>query len=258
MKTLITIFVILITVGFMNAQDRNAFLKSGEYDFLTAFNEANYNTELKVKKGDKTIYTKTFGGRIDTLVGMDLDNNGTTDYLINNYTGGAHCCNILYAGKFVKDHFIMLDSIYWGNSFYEIRDMYGNGKYEFKGVSDKFAYAFTNYAQSQFNILIYRFDNDKFVDVTKSFPALIYKDIEEHEATLKQYTTDTGYKCPQNIGEDTFNMDAGAVKAALAPIVADYYNLGEVNKGYEVVSQYYKCIDKNAFIDTLKNVYNLK
>lgn len=258
MKLIIIILIMIASTGLLKASDNNPFLKSGNYDFLTTFNEKNYNTSLKIKTGNKTIYERIFEGRIDTLIAMDIDNNGQTEFLINNYSGGAHCCNILYAGKINKDNFTLLDSIRWGNSFYEIRDMYQNGKYEFKGVNDMFAYAFTNYAQSQFSLLIYRFDRNKFIDVTKEFPALLYKDIEEHEATLKPYSTDSGFACPKNTGDDTFNTDAGAVKAALAPIVADYYNLGEVNKGYEFVDKYYKCIDKEAFIDTLKNVYNLK
>ena len=60
------------------------------------------------------------------------------------------------------------------------------------------------------------------------------------------------------INEDTFNTDAGAVKTMLAAIVADYYLLGEVSKGYELVDSYYKCPDKDKYREILQNDFKLK
>ena len=50
--------------------------------------------------------------------------------------------------------------------------------------------------------------------------------------------------CPK--GDETFNTDAGAIKAILAPIVADYYYLDDVEAGYEYVRKVYKCPDVNG------------
>ena len=119
-----------------------------------------------------------------------------------------------------------------------------------------FAYAFTNYAQSQMNILIYGYQNKKFVDVTKNFPDLLNKQIEDMKTELKPYQ-DIGFKCPE-LNEETFNTDAGAVKAILAVIVADYNTMGQTNKGYEFVDENYNCPDKDKFTDILKTDFKLK
>ena len=58
--------------------------------------------------------------------------------------------------------------------------------------------------------------------------------------------TDTGFECEED-GEDTFNTEAGSVKTILAAIVADYYTLGEVRKGYDLVDSVYKCPDRDKF-----------
>ncbi len=94
--------------------------------------------------------------------------------------------------------------------------------------------------------------------MTGSFPKIIEEDIDTHIEELKQYIKDENFKCPENDTTDTFNTDAGAVKAILAPIVADYYNLGDIEKGYTFVELIYKCPDKDKFIRTLQNDYKLK
>ncbi len=55
------------------------------------------------------------------------------------------------------ESFNILDSIYWGNSYYSIRDLNNDGRKEILGANDMFAYAFTNFAQSEFNVMIYDF-----------------------------------------------------------------------------------------------------
>ncbi len=233
-------------------------IKFGRYTFKTGYDSINYTTSLKIYDDDKSIYKRIFEGRVSDVKEYDLNNDGNKEILVDSYSGGAHCCTSLYLGKFTSGRFDFIDSIYWGNSFYEIKDLNNNGKQEIEGVNDMFAYAFTNYAASGLNILIYAFQDNRFVDVTKDFPKLVEENIGSYMEALKPFTTDTSFACPENDNEDTFNTDAGAVKALLAPIVADYYALGEVQKGYELVDSLYKCVDKNKFIGVLKNDFKLK
>ena len=86
----------------------------------------------------------------------------------------------------------------------------------------------------QFNLLIYNYEKtENLREVTKIFQKQINDDIEELNSELKTYT-DMGFQCME-INEDTFNTDAGAVKAILAAITAEYYTLGEAEKGYELI-----------------------
>lgn len=55
-----------------------------------------------------------------------------------------------------------------------------------------------------------------------------------------------------------FNTDAGAVQAILAAITADYFYIGELEKGYEYIDKIYTCPDKKKFISILKKDFKLK
>ncbi|MDQ3020373.1 MAG: hypothetical protein M3R36_07365 [Bacteroidota bacterium] len=252
---LILIFIIVLTNISANAQYKNLNVKLGKYTFSTKFDSSSYLTTFKIKKGKNTIYYKTTEIPITGITEYDLNNDGNNEILIDMYSGGAHCCTYLVAAVIKENKFKILDTIYWGNSFYTIEDLNKDGRKEIFGASDIFAYAFTNFAQSEDPILIYGFENNKFKNVTKNFPDIVKKDIEAHLKKLIPYTTDTGFACPIT---DTFNTDAGTVKAILAPIVADYYTLGEVKRGYDLVDSVYKCPDKDKFIQTLQSEYKLK
>ncbi len=228
----------------------------GDYSFTTKYDTAIFATRLRIKKKDKSIFSKTFYERIGSIKDYDLDNDGKKEILIEMYSGGAHCCTSLFAGEISNSGLVYTDSIMWGNSFYEIEDINNDGKYEISGVNDMFAYAFTNYAESKFNLLIYGFENNKFVNVTNQFPSRLNENISGLREDLKAYT-DTGFKC-EEINADTFNTESGAVKAILAAIVADYSSMNEAFKGYELVDLVYNCPDKESFKLTLKNDFHLK
>lgn len=255
-KSLFAILIVFFLSSESKSQFTNLNFKTGDYTFQTKFDTTDFTTVLKVKKNKKTIFKETYYDGITDIKEYDLDNDGKKEILIEMYSAGAHCCSSLFAGEIANNKFRYTDSILWGNSFYEIRDLNGDKKYEISGVNDMFAYEFTNYAQSQMNILIYGYEKKKFVNVTKNFPELVYKQIDDMKSELKPYV-DNGYKCPA-LNEETFNTDAGAVKSILAVIVADYSTLGEIKKGYDFLDVNYNCPDKDRFIDILKTNFKLK
>lgn len=253
------LFLLVITaiqIQSLHAQLADINFKYKDFIFQTKYDSVDFSTELKIRKNKKVIYKKVYYDRITEIKDYDLEGNGNKEILIQMYSGGAHCCTSLFAGEIKDNRFVFTDSISWGNSFYAVTDLNFDKRQEIAGVSDKFAYAFTNYAQSQFNLLIYNYENGKFREVTKNFPKQINDDIEELNSELKTYT-DTGFQCME-INEDTFNTDAGAVKAILAAITAEYYTLGEAEKGYELIDAVYKCPDKEKFVQILKNDFKLE
>lgn len=252
------VFLMLLIFGqTINAQDNTFKFSLGEYNFKAVYDTSNYQSVLTVNRKGSVIYSSNFIGRIDSIHADNLGKSGGTSVFIDNFTGGAHCCFNVYIGYVSDGNFILSDSLSLGNSDYVIKDLNGDELREIFTYSDVFAYAFTNYAQSRFFPLVYTIENNKFVDVSRNFPDVINKSINELKAELKTYT-DAGFSCPENDTADTFNTDAGAVKAILAPVVADYYNLGEVQTGYKFIESVYKCPDKDKFIQILQNEYKLK
>jgi hypothetical protein len=179
-----------------------------------------------------------------------------SEVLLDTYSGGAHCCYSLYIGSFIKGKFKFTDSLYLGNPYYEVTDLNKDGRNEIENSNDMFAYAFTNCAESRFPAMIYKYDAGKLVNVTSEYKDIIIEELDGFLAELRSMT-DTGFKC-ESIDEDTFNTAAGSVKTVLAAIVADYYTLGEVQKGYEMVDSVYKCSDRDKFKKILVNDYKLK
>ena len=252
----LTVFLLLTLNVRSNAQFDDIKFRFGDYVFTAKYDTAEFTTRLRIKKKDKTIFNKIFLDRILSIKDYDLNKDGKKEILIEMYSGGAHCCTSLYASEISGNGFVLSDSINWGNSFYEIEDIDNDGKYEIAGVNDMFAYAFTNYAESRFSLLIYGYENNKFTDITGRFSSRINDNISGLRDELREYT-DTGFQC-MGLNEETFNTEAGAVKAILAAIVADYNSLNETSKGFELIDSVYNCPDKEKFKLTLKNDFHLK
>jgi len=254
------ISLIIISVLFLPfmiyAQDEELNFQYEGYTFTTKSDTANYCTVLNVSKNGSIVFSSECGDRVLTMTAEDLDNDGKKELLMDQYTGGAHCCSYIVAFKMLNDKIAVLDTLFWYDSGYEIKDIDGDGTKELTGNSAGFAYAFTNFAQSYFPVVIYKFKNNKFYDATKQFPVVVEKDIKFLKGELKNYIA-KGFECPK-AGEDTFNTDAGAVKAILGPIVADYSNLNKTDEGYDYVKKIYKCKDVINFMNVLKKDFNLK
>jgi|WetSurMetagenome_2_1015567.scaffolds.fasta_scaffold06422_5 hypothetical protein len=229
---------------------------SGDYTFQTQYDTSNWCSILKVNFKGKEIANSSFDGWVDTINTYDFNGNGKKNVLIGSYTGGAHCCVMIFIGVMENGRFNIPDTLFLGNAGFNILDLDKDGKLEIASASDMFAYAFTNYAETRFSPRIYRIVNNKFKDVTKDYPKVVNSYIEELKNDLKEFT-DKEFEC-YGINDDTFNTDAGSVKTILAAITACYHSIGEVKKGYELIDKSYKCPDKNKFVKILKNEYKLK
>jgi hypothetical protein len=125
--------------------------------------------------------------RITSITALDLDSNGKKEILIETYSGGAHCCTSLYIGRIRGNSFKYIDTIYWGNCGFEIKDLNNDGRKEIIGCNDMFAYYFTNFAQSRFPVVIYSFSDNKVNIANEDFDSIIYKEIKEIKSELKDY-----------------------------------------------------------------------
>ncbi len=223
------------------------------YTFSQSFDTSNYTTQLMIISGGNVIDTRTYEGRLGRIEGFDLDNDGKTEVLAEYYSGGAHCCTTLEAYRLSGDKLVYLDSIFWRNGGYVVKDLNNDGKYEIEGDDDMFAYAFTSFAGNRTFLKIYEFTGDKFVDATSGFRPLVMDKIRMLEKDLTE-TNANGIDC----GGDAFSTSAGEVKTILAAILGSYHSIGNTSVGYELIDKTYNCADKSQFIETLKNEFKLK
>ena len=227
------------------------------YKFVAQYDTANYCSSLTMTKDGNSVILDSCTDRVIAINDYNLDGTAEKQIVIEYFTGGAHCCDYIVAGIIKNGNFAVKDTLWWGDSGFEIKDINKDGKFELTGVDTRFGYAFTNFAQSIFPIVIYQFSGGKFINVTKKFPDLVEKDMKDFKKSLNDEYLKKGYDCPPK-GDETFNTDAGAVQAYLAAITEDYYNLGKMDDAYDYIDKVYKCSDKKKFIDKLKTDYKLK
>jgi hypothetical protein len=97
--------------------------------------------------------------------------------LLNLYSGGAHCCSIaqVFTRRTGSSHWTR-NVFNFGDPGYRLVDLGRDGIDEFLSADDAFAYAFTNYAASGLPLMIMRWSDGRFVDVTRSYPNRIARD----------------------------------------------------------------------------------
>lgn len=235
---------------------QDIYMKYGDYQFSTKYDTSEWASRLTVKYKNKVINEDLFEGWIDTMNIIDFNGDGKKNLLISVYTGGAHCCVMLFTGVMENGKFRIPDTLFLGNAGYNIADLEKDGVLEIESASDMFAYAFTNYAETRFPPRVYRVKKNKFVNVTKEYPKMAKDLIAELKVDLKEFT-DKGFEC-YGKDDDTFNTDAGSVKTILAAITACYHILGETDKGYELIKKTYNCPDRDKYIKILKEEFKLK
>jgi hypothetical protein len=134
---------------------------------------------------DGCVYAAS-GKRDAPLQVADLDGDGEPEVLVDIYTGGAHCCALTEILRFNGTTYAPFEAS-WGNIGYDLQDLNGDGRPEFVTADDAFSYAFSSYAGSFHPPLVLDYDasaKGSFRDVTRSFPALVRKNMKEALHTL--------------------------------------------------------------------------
>jgi len=251
------LLVLLFAVsGLGFAQSDTIDVKLGKYRFKAIYYDTSYFSTLKVTEGNDIIFKGDFEERVESISEASLSSDGKKTILIDVYSGGAHCCNTLYACKIKYDKLVFTDTLYLADSYFDVEDIDKDGKEEILANDMMFAYAFTNFAETRAPYVVYTIENDKFKNISKKFPKIFRAQIDEWMQDLQVFI-DSSYQCAPE-GDDGFNSDAGSVKTLLAAITANYYTIGEVYKGYELIDKVYQCPDKENFVKILKEDYKLK
>ncbi len=244
-RKVLIVILFLVCSKFSYSDDTVRAMNDG-YEFVTI----NYSPDgfgisvLNVYKDGRSIFTLDEDLRIESVTFEDLKGNGEKSAIILSYTGGAHCCFIMYIGEINNGSFVLTDTISWGDSMYEPKDLNNDGKMELVGSYVGFAYEFTSFAGSQFPILIYGYKNGRMEMVNEDFKKFVYEDIEEFKREMLSAYPD--YECPEK-EDEYWGSNAGELQGFLAAIVFDYASVNEVSKGYDLIDEYYKCPNKEKF-----------
>jgi subtilisin-like proprotein convertase family protein len=106
----------------------------------------------------------------------DLD-GGEPEVLLELYTGGAHCCTVLFVLRYdPRVNAYREKLLFFGNFGYGLIDLDHDGLPEFRASDERFLYTFAAFAYSTAPPQISRYRQGRVTDVTRSFPREIKKD----------------------------------------------------------------------------------
>ena len=141
------------------------------------------------------------------------------DVILDVNTGGAHCCDWAYVYSYVpaRNRYSLAQHDF-GDLGYRLVRLGRRHPFGFLGFDYRFAYAFTDYADSAFPPQLFRYSNGVFVDETRRHPDTIRADARR---LLRKYRRNRGRR---------------DVRGILAAYAADQYLLGRGRAGLRKVN----------------------
>jgi hypothetical protein len=158
------------------------------------------------------------GGRRRSIEVRELNGDAEPEVILDVNTGGAHCCDWAYVYTYVaaQNRYALTERDF-GNQGYRLVRLGRGRPVGFLGFDDRFAYAFTDYADSAFPPQLFRFARGDFVEETRSHPSTIRRD---GRGLLRDYRRLRGRR---------------DVRGILAAYAADQYLLGRGRAGLRTV-----------------------
>jgi len=121
---------------------------------------------------------------------LDLDHDGAEDLLIQNFSGGAHCCysyQLFSLSKTLKNigSIKLLDC---GEQL-KLQDLNQDGTLEILTCNPSFTYLpKIPYSESPFPPMVFKIDQERWVNQDAKYPQVFYADIEERKKELAANT----------------------------------------------------------------------
>lgn len=169
----------------------------------------------------------------------DLDGDSEPEIILDFYSGGAHCCwfSQIFDYDPAQEQYTAVEHV-WGNvGGFQLDDLDDNGIPEFISADDRFAYAFTSYADSAFPPQFWQYRDGEMVDVTREYPDAVYS---EAVRLWNRYTAIRD------------GARSGDIKGVLAAYLATKYLLDQSAEGWSLVRQIYQAGDRTQYFAELQ------
>ncbi|WP_071516164.1 S-layer homology domain-containing protein [Geitlerinema sp. PCC 9228] len=201
------------------------------------------NFQLQIERQGETLPAQSVPllqgeqARLMRMRVVDVSGDAEPEILVDLYSGGMRCCHysLVYQHKGEAENYTSINH-YWGNVGYDLLDLDGDGRPEFRSADDRFAYEFAKFDASGFPIQIWQYRDGKMVNVTPEYPQQIYAD---------------AYKWWEASYKNLQSTEDKEVKGYLAAYLANMYHLGASEKGWQVLKNMYDKEDKDEFFHQL-------
>jgi hypothetical protein len=206
--------------GFMRAE--LTYVKRSDFGYR--------GTSLTIRRRGRVVYSSrvpscrgcdvwpAYQGRRKSVAIRDLDRDGEPEVVVEGYTGGAHCCLVLYAFRW-NGRTYGARQLNAASAGYRWADLDGDGRVEWVSADARFEALFTAYANSISPIRIFTYRSGAFVAVTRSFPAVVRRDERDAWGIYRRH------------------RGRRDVRGALAAWAADKYLLGEGEEVWPALEQ---------------------
>jgi hypothetical protein len=164
----------VVQLGNLRAQ--LTYKQGPEDDYANRFTDLKVSISLAgrrafsetVKRG---LWPEGIGERKSISI-RNLEGDAEPEVVVGIYTGGANCCVVTYVCDRAGDSFRRYQHD-WGRGSYRIVNYDGDGGVELRGYDARFQCRFASCAATPAPVTIRKFDDGRFLDVSRSFRAPI-------------------------------------------------------------------------------------
>lgn len=211
---------------------------------------------LVITKNDSIVFRTKIGvedsNRVSYIL-YPLIPNGRRQIIIEEHTGGAHCCSMYW----ILDPTDTIITLYYSNeteseigSLDQIDDFDGDGNYEFTQLLNSFHY-FDGLcgAASPAGLAIFKYSKDKksFILANKDFPSVILEDTEKRKSEVRKLLDTT----------KSFNKERSEYLLSIVlGVLIDYVYAGQDSIGWAYFDKNYILSDKKERKRKIQEVFN--
>jgi hypothetical protein len=199
----------------------DAFIEARWYEHATVLMQGRPVLKLTASDGNRY--------RIDEHSGTDINGDGIPDLIVEEFSGGAHCCSstTIYAMRGSAIPYFSVDTEHCSGRF---EDHDRDGRMEFTTCDSSFAYDYCAYAYSPRPTVVYSYDPKKgtYVPDTPRFARYLKGDI-----AVEVRLAEAEMQKPEE------DRSTEATCMVLSPVLETIYRTGELQSGLELLSRLY-------------------
>lgn len=165
----------------------------------------SYTPAERTEVGENLQYQISYEGSAETeaavetyyfanLALQDLDSDGIAEVVVQNYSGGAHCCTNTVIYSWQEGEFKSIETGYSDGTGGAFEDLNNDGLSEFVSYDNRFLYRFSSYAGSYPPPRILTFQGGELTETTAQFPDVIRERITQ----IEEIFADASFNREQN------------------------------------------------------------